>query len=52
MQDVFAACALVQIIYILGDNLYVVVFLKLGDGEMSGIGLDILELSAADIIEI
>ena len=52
MDDLGRAGAFVEVVYILGEHANAVAALKLGDGAVAWIGLDLVELSAALIIKI
>ena len=52
MQDLAAAGSLVQVVDVLGDDVYAVASLQLGQREMRGIGLHLLQLATAGVVEI
>lgn len=52
VEDLFGACALVEVIYVLGDNMHVEIFLELGEGDVAEIGFDFVELATAHVIKI
>ena len=51
MHHFMATCPLVQVINVLGDYLYVKVFLKAGNGLMPRIGMHRFELPSALVVK-
>ena len=52
VQDAGRACPLMEIVYVLGYDIHVIVFLQGCYGKMGGVGLCVFELSPAVIVEI